>query len=334
MTSTGVNLRVLVTGGAGFIGSHIVDAYVQAGHHVAVVDNLTTGRRDNVNSRAQFVCADIRDPSMDAVFQHGQFDVVNHHAAQIDLRRSVADPAHDAEVNIVGTLNLLECARRYGVQSVILASTGGAIYGDQTIYPTPESEAAHPQSPYGVAKLAIEHYLYYYRSVHGLRSVVLRYANVYGPRQDPFGEAGVVAIFIKRLLAGDRPIINGDGDQTRDFVFVDDVVQANLVALDYLLDGSGEADPLVVNIGTGEEVSVNRLFALLGEFLPSPPTSLYGPAKPGEQRRSVINPSYAKQTMGWEPRVGLEEGFRKTWDWFKVDSDHTRKPRMAAVPTQ
>ncbi len=327
-------LHILVTGGGGFIGSHIVDGYLRAGHRVTVVDNLSTGKLANVDPRARFFQSDIRDTSLHTFFQRGRFDVLNHHAAQIDLRRSVADPAHDAEVNIVGTLNLLECARRHGVQSVIFASTGGAIYGDQTIYPTPEAEAAHPQSPYGVAKLAIEHYLYYYRSVHGLRSVVLRYANVYGPRQDPCGEAGVVAIFIKRLLAGDRPIINGDGDQTRDFVFVDDVVQANLLALDYLLDGSGEADPLVVNIGTGEEVSVNRLFALLSEFLPSPPTSLYGPAKPGEQRRSVINPSYAKQTMGWEPRVGLEEGFRKTWDWFKVDSDHTRKPRMAAVPTQ
>ncbi len=333
MISPGVNLRVLVTGGAGFIGSHIVDAYVQAGHRVAVVDNLTTGRRDNVNSRAQFLCADIRDPSMDRVFQRGQFDVVNHQAAQIDLRRSVADPTHDAEVNIVGTLNLLECARRHGVRSVIVASTGGAIYGDHTIYPTPESEAAHPQSPYGVAKLAIEHYLYYYRSVHGLRSVVLRYANVYGPRQDPCGEAGVVAIFIKRLLAGDRPIINGDGGQTRDFVFVDDVVQANLLALEYLFNGPGEAGPLVVNIGTGEEVSVNSLSALLTHFLPRPPTPLYSPAKPGEQRRSAINPSYAKQIMGWEPRVGLEEGLRKTWNWFRVDSVDTRKPSMTAAPT-
>ena len=219
-------LHILVTGGGGFIGSHIVDGYLRAGHRVTVVDNLSTGKLANVDPRARFFQSDIRDTSLHTFFQRGRFDVLNHHAAQIDLRRSVADPAHDAEVNIVGTLNLLECARRHGVQSVIFASTGGAIYGDQTIYPTPEAEAAHPQSPYGVAKLAIEHYLYYYRSVHGLRSVVLRYANVYGPRQDPFGEAGVVAIFIKRLLAGDRPIINGDGDQTRDFVFVDDVVQA------------------------------------------------------------------------------------------------------------
>lgn len=334
MTPRSQSLRVLVTGGAGFIGSHVIDAYLRAGHSVTVVDNLTTGRRDNVNGRAEFVLADIRDPNLDRLFERGRFDVLNHHAAQIDLRRSVADPSHDAAINIVGTLNLLESACRHGVKSVIFASTGGAMYGDREPPPNSEAHPARPLSPYGVAKLAGELYLQYYRVVHAIRAVVLRYANVYGPRQDPHGEAGVVAIFIQRLLAGDRPIINGDGDQTRDLVFVDDVVQANLLALDYLLDGSGEADPLVVNIGTGKEVSINKLFAVLSEFLPSPPTPLYGPAKPGEQRRSVINPSYAKQTMGWEPRVGLEEGLRKTWDWFKVNSDYTRKPRMAAVPTQ
>lgn len=333
MISREESLRILVTGGAGFIGSHIVDAYVQVGHHVTVFDNLATGSRDNVNGRAEFIYGDIRDASLGDVFRRGRFDVVNQHAAQIDLRRSVADPAHDAEVNIVGTVNLLECARRHGVRGVIFASTGGAIYGDQTIYPTPEGQAAHPQSPYGVAKLAIEHYLYYYRAVHGLRSVVLRYANVYGPRQDPFGEAGVVAIFIQRLLTGDVPIINGDGDQTRDFVFVEDVVRANLLALDYLKDDSEDLAQLVVNIGTGEEVSVNKLFALLSLFLSRPPEPIYGLPKAGEQRRSVIDPSYAKRTLGWEALVALEDGLGQTWEWFKKRSDFPRTPRMTTTPT-
>ncbi len=213
-------LHILVTGGAGFIGSHVVDGYHRAGHRVTVVDNLSTGRMANLNPRAQFFPADIRSATLDAIFQQGRFDVVNHHAAHIDLRRSVADPWHDAEVNILGTLNLLECARRFGVRQVIFASTGGAVYGDGVPYPTPESHPAQPLSPYGVAKLTVEHYLHYYQAVHSLRPVILRYANVYGPRQDPYGEAGVVAIFAERLLQGEGPVINGDGRQTRDFVFV------------------------------------------------------------------------------------------------------------------
>ncbi len=205
-------LHILVTGGAGFIGSHVVDAYLRAGHRVTVVDNLSTGRMANLNVRAKFFRTDIRSATLDAIFQQERFDAINHHAAHIDLRRSVTHPWHDAEVNILGTLNLLECARRFGVKRVIFASTGGAIYGEQGIYPTSESHPAQPQSPYGVAKLAVEQYLHYYHAVHDLHSVVLRYANVYGPRQDPYGEAGVVAIFIERLLKGDRPVINGDGE--------------------------------------------------------------------------------------------------------------------------
>ena len=313
-------LNILVTGGAGFIGSHVVDVYLRAGHRVTVVDNLSTGRMANLNTRAQFFPADIRSATLDAIFQQGRFDVVNHHAAHIDLRRSVADPWHDAEINILGTLNLLECARRFGVKRVIFSSTGGAIYGDEVPYPTPESHPAQPLSPYGVAKLTVEHYLHYYQAVHNLRSVVLRYANVYGPRQDPYGEAGVVAIFAERLLQGDRPVIFGDGQQTRDFVFVGDVVRANLLAVDYLKEDSGDSAPLVANIGTGHELPVNELFTLLTTSLPSAPEPIYAPPKPGEQRRSVIDPSYAKRTLGWEPLVSLEEGLRETWDWFKERS--------------
>ncbi len=313
-------LHILVTGGAGFIGSHVVDEYHRAGHRVTVVDNLSTGRIANLNTRAQFFPADIRSATLDAIFRHGRFDVVNHHAAHMDVRRSVVDPWHDAEVNILGTLNLLECARRYGIKRVIFASTGGAIYGDQVPYPTPESHPAQPQSPYGVAKLTVEHYLHYYQAVHNLRSVVLRYANVYGPRQDPYGEAGVVAIFIQRFLQGDRPVVFGDGEQTRDFVFVGDVVRANLLALDYLMEGLGDSGPLAVNIGTGQELSVNELLTLLTTFQPGAPEPIYAPPKLGEQRRSVIDPSYAKQTLGWEPLVPIEKGLRKTWDWFKERS--------------
>ncbi len=313
-------LHILVTGGAGFIGSHVVDGYHRAGHRVTVVDNLSTGRMANLNTRAQFFPADIRSATLDAIFQQGRFDVVNHHAAHIDLRRSVADPWHDAEVNILGTLNLLECALRFAVRQVIFASTGGAVYGDGVPYPTPESHPARPLSPYGVAKLAVEHYLHYYQAVHNLRSVVLRYANVYGPRQDPYGEAGVVAIFAERLLQGEGPVINGDGRQTRDFVFVGDVVRANLLALDDLKEDSVDSDPLVVNIGTGQELSVNELFHRLKTFQPSAPEPIYAPPKSGEQRRSVLDPSYAKRTLGWEPLVPLEEGLRETWDWFKERS--------------
>lgn len=311
-------LHVLVTGGAGFIGSHVVDAYLRAGHRVTIMDSLATGRRTNLNAQARFLQADIRSATLDAIFQQGRFDVINHHAAQIDLRQSVAQPRHDAEVNILGTLNLLECACRYAVRRVIFASTGGAIYGDVEEYPTPEWYPGRPVSPYGVAKLAAEHYLHYYHAVHGLRPVTLRYANVYGPRQDPHGEAGVVAIFVNRLLKGDPPVIFGDGEQTRDFVFVEDVVRANLLALEYL--EKEDPAPLVVNIGTGWELSVNELYQILRSFTHNDPEAIYAAPKPGEQRRSAIDPSLAKRALGWEPQVPPEEGLRQTWDWFHANS--------------
>lgn len=313
-------LHVLVTGGAGFIGSHVVDAYLGAGHRVTVVDNLSTGKVANVNAQAQFFQEDIRSATLDAIFRQGRFDVVCHQAAHMDLRQSVVYPWHDAEVNILGTLNLLECACRYAVRRVIFASTGGAIYGDVEEYPTPESYPVRPLSPYGVAKLAAEHYLHCYQAVHGLRPVILRYANVYGPRQDPHGEAGVVAIFVNRLLKGDRPVIFGDGLQTRDFVFVEDVVRSNLLALEYLEETAGNSTPLVVNIGTGREVSVNELYRILRTFTHDGPEAIYTAPKPGEQRRSAIDPSLAKRTLGWEALVPPEEGLRQTWHWFHANS--------------
>jgi UDP-glucose 4-epimerase len=314
-------LHILLTGGGGFIGSHVVDAYIRAGHRVTIVDNLSTGKMANVNKRAQFIHADIRGATLDTVIRQGGFDVINHHAAHIDVRRSITHPWHDAEVNILGTLNLLECACRYGVRRVIFASTGGAVYGDQVPCPTSESQPPSPISPYGVAKLSVEHYLHYYHVVHDLDAVILRYANVYGPRQDPYGEAGVVAIFINRLLNGERSIIFGDGRQTRDFIFVEDVARSNLLALNYLQEDSRDSGPLVVNIGTGQELSVNELFRLVKQIEPNGLEPIYAPPRPGEQRRSALDPSHAKQTLGWEPLVPVEKGLTRTWEWFRERSE-------------
>jgi UDP-glucose 4-epimerase len=227
-------MRILVTGGAGFIGSHVVDAYVQAGHDVWVVDDLSRGKRENVNPAARLKRMDLRSPDMSEFIATHEFDCIDHHAGQVDVRASVADPVRDAMINVVGTLNLLEAARNHGSIPVILASTGGAIYGEQKHYPATEGHPIAPQSPYGVAKRAIEHYLEYYRQVHGLPYVVLRYANVYGPRQDPEGEAGVIAIFSGRILRSERLVIYGSGEQTRDYVYVGDVARANVLALNHL----------------------------------------------------------------------------------------------------
>ena len=232
----------------------------------------------------------------------------------------MAYPWHDADVNILGTLNLLECACRYGVKRIIFASTGGAIYGNSGPYPSPESHPPHPLSPYGVHKLASEHHLQFYQASHDLDSVTLRYANVYGPRQDPHGEAGVVAIFIGRLLHGDQPVIFGDGGQTRDFVFVEDVARANVLALDYLMKDSGDSGAIVVNVGTGHELSVNELYRMLKNISPNGLDPNYAPAKLGEQRRSSIDPSLAKRILDWEPVVPVEKGLKETWDWFKNQS--------------
>ena len=304
-------MRILVTGGAGFIGSHIVDALLEAGHAVSVLDNLSTGRRENLHPRALFHEGDLRDgETVRKVFADGSFDAVCHQAAQIDVRKSVADPAYDASVNLVGFLTLMEAAVRSGVRRVVFASTGGAIYGEQDTFPADEAHPTRPISPYGVAKLSTEHYLYYYSVIYGIRTVVLRYANVYGPRQNPEGEAGVVAIFTSKMLNGDQPVINGDGKQTRDYVYVGDVVRANVLALN-----SGVAG--VYNIGTGLETDVNTLFHRLRSITGAPCDERHAEAKKGEQLRSVLDASRIQRELGWTPAVDLESGLRATVEFFR-----------------
>ncbi len=305
--------RILVTGGAGFIGSHVVDRYVADGHEVTVVDDLSTGKRAQVNPRAAFHHLDILDPAVERVFAEGRFDVLNHHAAQIDVRKSVADPIHDARVNILGTVGLLDLAKRHGVKRVVFVSSGGAAYGEQVRFPADEDHPLNPVSPYGVGKVAGEHYCYYYQAVHGLPYVALRYGNVYGPRQDPHGEAGVVAIFTSRLIDGQSCTINGDGAQTRDYVYVGDVVEANVAAADLGREASGP-----VNIGTGVETDVNTLYGRLAEAVGRPATPVYGQAKAGEQRRSVIDPARAARMLGWRPRTALPEGLARTVAFFRA----------------
>ncbi len=303
-------MNILVTGGAGFIGSHIVDAYVSDGHHVVVIDDLSSGVRENVNPKAEFHQLDIRSGEVEQVFRNHKFDIVNHHAAQMDVRRSVADPKFDASVNVIGGLNILESVRQYGVNKIIFSSTGGAIYGEQDYFPADEDHPVRPLSPYGITKLVTEKYLFYYKEVHGIGHVVLRYANVYGPRQNPHGEAGVVAIFAKKMLQGESPLINGDGKQTRDYTYVGDVVNASVLALKY--QGSN-----IFNIGTGIETDVNELFHVLRGWLRPDCPEHHGPGKQGEQRRSVISSKKIEKELGWKPRVDLSEGLRLTAEYFK-----------------
>jgi UDP-glucose 4-epimerase len=304
-------MRILVTGGAGFIGSHIVEAYINAGHEVIVVDDLSTGKRENLHPQAWFVQADIQDPAVRRLIVKEQVEVLNHHAAQMDVRRSVADPLFDARVNILGMLNLLEGAREAGVKKIIFASSGGTVYGEQGRFPADEEHPTHPICPYGVSKRSGEHYLYFYNVEYRIPYLALRYANIYGPRQDPHGEAGVVAIFTLRFFSGQQPVINGDGKQTRDYVFVGDVARANLAALQADYTGS-------INIGTGSETDVNQLFDYLRRLTGSSLPDVHGPAKPGEQRRSVLTWKRAAQVLGWRPQIELEEGLRQTVEYFRT----------------
>ncbi len=309
-------MNILVTGGAGFIASHIVDAYLALGHTVSVIDNLTTGRRENINPRARFHEIDIRDaPAVARLFAGGLFDVVNHHAAQMDVRKSVADPVYDASVNLLGALTLLQSAVASGVRRVIFASSGGAIYGEQDYFPADELHPTRPISPYGVAKLSTEEYLYYYRAIHGLGTVCLRYANVYGPRQNPEGEAGVVAIFASKMLAGDQPVINGPGTQTRDYVYVADVVRANVLALTC-------TEPAVFNVGTGLETDVMRLFKVLRSATGASCAERHAEAKRGEQLRSVLDNAKIRKDLGWTPAVSLDEGIAATVEYFRRRGGH------------
>ena len=298
-----------VTGGAGFIGSHVADALLAQGHRVLIVDDLSSGRKENAPAGAEFHQLDIRSPEAAALVRDGGVEVLVHHAAQMDVRRSVADPVHDASVNVVGTLNLLEAGRRGKLRQVVFASTGGAMYGEQERFPADEAHPARPLSPYGVAKLAVERYLYFYHAEYGLDAAALRYANVYGPRQNPHGEAGVVAIFLDRLLAGADAVINGDGLQTRDYVFVSDIVAANLAAV-------GRTGFAIYNVGTGRETTVVELYDNLARAVGTARPAAHGPAKPGEQRRSVITSELLARELGVRPKVTLEDGLARTAAWF------------------
>lgn len=304
-------MRVLITGGAGFIGSHIADGVLAAGHEAVVLDDLSSGKRENVPRGARLVVADIRSEEAAQIVVAGGFDAVIHQAAQIDVRRSVAAPRHDADVNLLGLLNLLEAATAAGVKRFLFASSGGACYGEQEVYPAPESHPTRPVSPYGCSKAAGELYLGYYGAVKGLSWCALRYSNVYGPRQDPHGEAGVVAIFAGRLLAGQTCTIYGDGRQTRDYVYVGDVARANLLALE-----SDYVGPL--NVGTGIETDVVTLHRAIAGAVGAEREPVFAAPRPGEQRRSCIDPRRAGEVLGWTPEVSLEEGIARTVAFFRA----------------
>jgi UDP-glucose 4-epimerase len=302
---------VLVTGGAGFIGSHVVDGLIAAGHQVWIVDNQSTGSRRNVNPAATFYEADIRSPELAEIFDAARPEIVDHHAAHAEVRESVDDPVYDADVNVLGSINLFQQCVRTGVRKVIFISSGGAVYGEPQALPCAEDHPILPLSPYGASKAAVELYLFLYKQTYGLDYTVLRYANVYGPRQDLLAEEGrVVAIFSRLMLEGREPTINGDGEQQRDFLHVADAVAANLLALER---GSGQA----YNLGVGRPTSVNQLFALLKGLTSFAGEAAYGPARPGEVYRIYLDSSKAGRELGWEPRIGLEEGLRDTVRYFR-----------------
>jgi UDP-glucose 4-epimerase len=295
-------MRVLVTGGAGFIGGHSCRLLRERGHEVAALDDLSHGKRENVPEGVRLVVRDIRAAD---VLQGEKPDAVLHLAAQMDVRKSVADPLFDASVNVLGTLNVLEGARRAGVKRFVFASSGGAIYGEQETFPASESHPRRPASPYGVSKLCAEEYVTHYALAHGMSTLSLRYANVYGPGQDPLGEAGVVAIFLHKMLGGQDPVINGDGEQTRDYVHVEDVARINCDALESSIGGA-------LNVGTRRETTVNELARLLAAACGFSGAIRHGPGKAGEQRRSSIDASAARAQLGWEPRIALEPGLAQT----------------------
>lgn len=304
-------MKILITGGAGFIGSHIVEAYIQAGHQVLIIDNFSSGKAEQVSSPAKIEVMDINDSKLTDTVLAFKPEIINHQAAQIEVRASVEDPAHDAQINILGSIRLLEAAKKAAsLKKVLFASSGGAIYSQDVIYPTEETAAKEPISPYGIAKLSVEHYLHYYHVVHSLPYVALRYANVYGPRQNPHGEAGVVAIFFQRMLAGGGFTINGDGKQTRDFVFVEDVARANLLATESEVTGP-------FNIGTGVETSINDLTELMANSIKVTEDIPHGAAKTGEQLRSCLSYQKAQTELGWKPQVSLEQGIKKTAEYFQ-----------------
>ena len=303
-------MNVLVTGGAGFIGSHIVDQFVGEGHRVSVIDDLSTGKRKQVHREAVFYKLNVCDPRMERVFKKERPVVIVHMAAQMNVRKSTEDPVFDAEVNIIGTLQLLKLAVRYGARKILFASSGGTVYGEQEVFPASEAHPTRPLSPYGISKLTCEYYLEYYRRVAGLKYVVLRLANVYGPRQNADGEAGVIAIFAQNMLRGEQPRINGNGFQTRDYVYVGDVVEAVRAVFVQPVEG-------IFNVGTGTETTVNEIFAKLKELTNSPCQEIHGPAKKGEQLRSVLDASKLEKETAWAHAVSLSEGLDETVKFFQ-----------------
>lgn len=303
-------MKILVTGGAGFIGSNIVDGFIAGGHEVIVVDNLSTGKKDNINKKARFFNIDIRDPGLRAIFKTEKPDVVSHHAAQIDIRKSVEHPIDDAMINILGTINVLENCKEFGVKKVIFASSGGAIYGDAGRLPASEDLPANPISPYGITKRCGELYLEFYKMTHSLDYIALRYGNVYGARQDPHGESGVIAIFIQKMSIDETPTIYGDGEQMRDYVYVGDVVEANTLALK-----SSKSGPY--NIGTGIGISVNKLFMVLSKILQFDKKTIYGPCRKGELYRNYLDPGKAKKDLDWSAKTSIDIGLAKTVEWFE-----------------
>lgn len=319
--------KVLVTGGAGFIGSHLVDAYIEAGHDVAVIDSLETGSKVHLNPAVRLYEVDILDPSLEAIIAEERPTVLNHHAAQASISRSVADPVYDARTNILGSVGLLELGRKYGIPNFIFASSGGAVYGNQICYPASEDHPLNPVNAYGIAKLTVERYLAYYWETYQIRSISLRYANVYGPRQNPHGEAGVIAIFIGALLQGQRPTIYGDGHQTRDLIHVRDVVRSNVCALDLLIRDrdASRGSFYSLNIGTGRETSVLEILNRLASILDDSRECQFEPPRKGEIRRSVLDVGRARKVLNWTPGVSLEEGLRETAAWFVAENVQLKK---------
>jgi len=303
-------MKALVTGAAGFIASHVVELYLQQGYEVVIVDDLSTGRRSNLNPAATFYEMDIRSPELATVFEKERPDIVNHHAAQMDVRRSVADPLFDADVNIRGSINVIECAKRYGVKKMVYISTGGAVFGEPEYVPCDENHPINPICQYGASKHTVEHYLYMYKVNYGLNYVVLRYPNVFGPRQDPHGEAGVVAIFTGQMLTDKQVIINGDGEQLRDYVYVGDCARANLLALTI------EKAEGIYNLGSGRGTTVNQVFDALKSITGYRRDPVHGPAKVGETRAIYLDASKARRELEWEPTVSLEDGLRQVVNHF------------------
>ena len=307
-------MKIMVTGGAGFIGSHIVNAYINSGHDVVIIDDLSSGEMRFVNPKANFYQLNIHSPDVKKILEKEKIAAINHHAAQISVSESVSDPLFDANSNIIGTLHLLQNAVSLQIEKFIFASTGGAMYGEQTTFPASEEHPCHPLSPYGISKLCAEHYINYFRTQHGLNTTVLRYSNVYGPHQNPHGEAGVVAIFCQRLMEGLPPVICGDGEQTRDFISVKDVAQANIIALESKCTGT-------FNVGTGKETSVNFLTKELLKVSEVTTSAKYSPPRNGEQRRSSIDSKKLLESFGWKPCISLEEGLFETINYFKNKTD-------------